>query len=232
MLVRHAQASAGDDDYDQLSDLGLRQARVLGEHWARLGFCPDTVYLGSLKRHRQTVEEVAGAFAEQGLEWPEGRVLEHFDEHAGMTVVEGAMPILAESDPVVATGMREMEEHPERRVRTYFRIFRHVTRLWVRGELSGMVPEEPWAEFRRRVSHGLAEVADAGAPLAVVFTSAGAVASAVGESLDLGEERTLELSWSVQNTGLSELLVWPSRRTLRVFNSLPHLLDEGLITWV
>ena len=232
LLVRHAQASAGSDDYDRLSDLGMRQARILGEHWARLGFQPDAVFRGSLKRQRQTLEGVAQVYAEQGLEWPEGRVLEHFDEHAGMTVVREAMPLLAESDPVVAEGVREMEGHPERRVKVYFRIFRHITRLWVRGELPGSVPGEPWPEFRQRVSRGLEEVAAVDAPLAVVFTSAGAVAAAMGESLDLEEERTLELSWSVQNSSLTELLVWPSRRTLRMFNALPHLLDEALITWV
>ena len=32
-LVRHAQASFGSDNYDQLSDLGHRQSRLLGGHF-------------------------------------------------------------------------------------------------------------------------------------------------------------------------------------------------------
>ena len=30
-LIRHGQASFGSDDYDQLSQLGIRQAEVTGE---------------------------------------------------------------------------------------------------------------------------------------------------------------------------------------------------------
>jgi broad specificity phosphatase PhoE len=33
ILVRHGQASAFEDNYDRLSSLGERQARLLGESW-------------------------------------------------------------------------------------------------------------------------------------------------------------------------------------------------------
>lgn len=36
-LVRHAQASFLEQDYDKLSKLGKTQARLLGEYWARRG---------------------------------------------------------------------------------------------------------------------------------------------------------------------------------------------------
>ena len=37
-LVRHGQASFGADDYDQLSELGRRQAVQLGRYWAQRGW--------------------------------------------------------------------------------------------------------------------------------------------------------------------------------------------------
>src|SRR5690606_40460973 len=37
LLVRHAQASFGTDDYDRLSELGRQQARWLGEYFAARG---------------------------------------------------------------------------------------------------------------------------------------------------------------------------------------------------
>ena len=36
-LVRHAQASFGKADYDQLSELGVNQSRWLGEYFRRQG---------------------------------------------------------------------------------------------------------------------------------------------------------------------------------------------------
>ncbi|MFQ5527850.1 MAG: hypothetical protein ACE5GX_16530 [Thermoanaerobaculia bacterium] len=43
LLVRHGQASAGSADYDRLSELGERQSRLLGRHWAGHGLELDRV---------------------------------------------------------------------------------------------------------------------------------------------------------------------------------------------
>ena len=54
-LFRHGQASFGAADYDQLSDKGCEQARILGAFWQ--GFSIDSqLYSGDLSRHIQTFE--------------------------------------------------------------------------------------------------------------------------------------------------------------------------------
>jgi broad specificity phosphatase PhoE len=59
-LVRHGQASFGKADYDQLSEKGIKQSRLLGEHWRSLD-APDKYYTGDLLRHGQTHEHfIAG----------------------------------------------------------------------------------------------------------------------------------------------------------------------------
>ena len=58
-LVRHGQASFASENYDQLSPLGERQARQLGEHWVALGLRFDRVYIGPKQRHLQTQAAVA-----------------------------------------------------------------------------------------------------------------------------------------------------------------------------
>ena len=60
-LVRHGQASFGAADYDQLSELGQRQAERLGAYWAERGQGFDAVLMGSLKRHAQTWAGIARA---------------------------------------------------------------------------------------------------------------------------------------------------------------------------
>jgi broad specificity phosphatase PhoE len=49
-VIRHAQASFGQDDYDRLSELGFRQARLLEAFFNRIGTRFQAIYSGSLKR--------------------------------------------------------------------------------------------------------------------------------------------------------------------------------------
>ncbi len=58
-LVRHGQASFGKSDYDNLSEAGHEQAYVLGKDFARRGITPSLLVSGSMKRHRQTLAEIA-----------------------------------------------------------------------------------------------------------------------------------------------------------------------------
>ena len=56
ILIRHAQASFGHENYDNLSDLGHDQATLLGSLFDRLKIAPDRVIIGTQKRHEQTLE--------------------------------------------------------------------------------------------------------------------------------------------------------------------------------
>jgi len=232
VLVRHAQASIESEHYDQLSPLGERQSRILGEHWARTGLAPDAVFLGPLARHRQTAEQVEDVFKHHGRTWPVAQVLPDFDEHAGMEVVEEALPLVAARDPEVAAWARAMEEEPEQRVQFYFKIFRRLTRLWSMDALPGVSAHESWSAFRQRIAAGMARMEAGEGVVSVAFTSAGSMAAAVAHGLELSDVKTLELSWAVHNTGLSEFIERRGDLVLRTFNALPHLVDEELVTWV
>ena len=60
-LIRHGQASFGEEVYDKLSPMGIRQARVLARHLARLNPSFDMVYCGTMERQRVTAQEVLGS---------------------------------------------------------------------------------------------------------------------------------------------------------------------------
>ena len=55
-LIRHGQASFGSDNYDQLSDLGRRQATLMGEFLRDTGIVLDAAYSGDLSRQRETAQ--------------------------------------------------------------------------------------------------------------------------------------------------------------------------------
>ena len=56
ILIRHAQASFGQENYDNLSELGHDQAALLGSLFDKLNIAPDRVVIGTQKRHQQTLE--------------------------------------------------------------------------------------------------------------------------------------------------------------------------------
>ena len=48
-LVRHGQASFGKEDYDNLSEIGLKQAFLLGKYFKTLNIKFDKIFVGTLK---------------------------------------------------------------------------------------------------------------------------------------------------------------------------------------
>src|SRR5690606_36194887 len=51
-LIRHGQASFGADDYDVLSEIGIRQAEILGRLFSQLGLGFDRCLSGELRRQQ------------------------------------------------------------------------------------------------------------------------------------------------------------------------------------
>jgi broad specificity phosphatase PhoE len=65
-LIRHGQASFGEADYDNLSELGAEQAMHLGKWFASAQIKPTRLIAGGLRRHQQTSRAWAQGFVEQG----------------------------------------------------------------------------------------------------------------------------------------------------------------------
>ncbi len=232
ILVRHGQASAGAEDYDQLSGRGYEQARLLGEQWAAEGLAPDSVYVGPRKRHRQTAETVAGALSDA---WPEPVFFDGFDEHDAYEVLMHSIPVLAETDAWVAERAECYTADGQVASRAYFDLYKEVTRRWVRGELAlDGTPFEPWPDFRSRVEAALAEVIqrEGRGRTVVVVTSSGPVSVAAGLALGLDDEGMMALSWNVQNIAVTEVLYDGESTALKTFNALPRMVGDGYRTLV
>ena len=235
VLVRHGQASSLTvGDYDQLSALGTRQSRELGEYWAARARVFDHVYVGPRKRHAQTHAEVAAAYAARTLALPAPRYLDALDEHHGMLVVREAIPELARKDAELAA-MVERIARGDADGAEFLRVFRRVMRAWA----DGAVPQrddgpESFHAFRVRVREGVREMivgAQHGQRIAA-FTSAGAIAAAVCDALGIDDARAMDLSFAIRNASVCELRYSGERASLSVFNATPHLDDDALLTMV
>jgi broad specificity phosphatase PhoE len=232
-MVRHGQASFHADDYDQLSTLGVEQARLLAVHWAELKLSFDQVYVGPRQRHAQTMDAVAAIYRERGLNWPKPVKLPELDEHFGVEVLIRSLPELMRRDPAIREMKEKWRKDSDTAQRDFLRLYQKVTRMWVRRELR--LPDlEAWHEFRDRVSRGLAKITDgAGSKKKVVaFSSAGPVAAAMGHALNLDDEKTFDLSWTVRNSACTEFLFSRGRFSLVAFNAVAHLTNPQLLTFI
>ncbi len=233
-LVRHAQASFLEPDYDKLSPTGATQARVLGEYWARHRIVFDRVCTGPRFRHRDTEKAVREAYATHGLNFPESVMLPEFDEFQGDVVLEKSLPRLIHTDSHIReldAAVRAANSPPQRR-RNFQKLFETVVTRWVKGELS-VDGVESWQAFLARVHRGLSQfLSSTGkSETCAIFTSGGPVAASVQRALHLSPEQTLQVAWMPRNCSYSEFLFSGDRFTLSTFNSFQHLDDPTLLTY-
>jgi len=234
LLIRHAQASFLSQNYDKLSDLGKKQARLLGEYWAKRNTGFDRAWTGPCVRHKDTARLARDACVHAGLQFPESVVVPEFDEYQGDEVLQRSLPRLLESSDRI----RELHKAFEKsdgsyeKFKTFQKMFEAVISMWVDGKIS---PDgvESWTQFSTRVNQGLTQILSASrhGERVVVFTSGGPIALAVQRALQLTPQNTLRVSWMSQNCSVSEFLFSKDRFTLSIFNSFPHLDDSTLQTY-
>lgn len=233
-LVRHGQASFGAADYDQLSDLGETQARLLGQHWARMGIGFDRAFHGPRVRQRRSAELAAMAMKRAGAPLPDLVQIEALDELRFDGVVMGALPVLAERDPEIRTLLGDIGTLADGGLppASFQNRLERLFQLWVRAPdpIEGV---EQWSDFSSRIDGVLREMRrDARKGLRVVgFTSAGAIAASLQLALSVQPHVAVDVMWRVRNASITEFLFSSDRFTLSSFNGTPHLEDGALITY-
>jgi len=224
LAVRHAQAAFASADYDQLSELGHRQAELLGE-WLAATHAPFTaVACGGMRRHRETLDAIERATARRGIATVEARCIAGLDEFDHRDVLATFARRHAD-DPVV----RDAEGGASRDMRAIYRFLRAALLRWSEGGLDDAV-REPWSAFKRRVRDAGRElVALAGEhPRLLVVTSGGVLAQLAAAALEVPDARAIELNLSVRNSAISEFRAVDRRLWLSSWNTVPHLAQPEL----
>jgi broad specificity phosphatase PhoE len=215
-LVRHGQASFGADDYDQLSELGHRQAHRLGEHFAHAGVKFDALMAGTLLRQQQTLQGILSAMGEGGehLQW------EGLNEYDSLAVIATIHP-----EPLVKPDSPEV-------YRQHFRLLRQGLAAWMAGTTQprGM---PSWVDFSKGVATALDHVrAHHHGKNVLLVSSGGPIATAVSQVLGVNPETTIELNLRIRNTAVTEFAFTPKRHMLVSYNALPHLDARDHAGWI
>jgi broad specificity phosphatase PhoE len=229
-LIRHAQASFGDEDYDHLSDLGIRQARILGDYFALLGMEFQAFYSGEMERQTDTAEKVM-PLLQKDYEESELHVTSEFNECSSRAIIRAQISDMMREDPSVSEDWNRFYTN----MRSFQRIFERAMLRWISGgcDIPGI---ETWQAFTKRVRAGLRNIMEVNGrkKRVAVFTSAGPISAVMQMALGLSDEETIRLSYQIRNTSVSVFKYGDNKFSLSSFNSVAHLEyrnEEGLITY-
>lgn len=213
-LIRHAQASFGAADYDQLSTLGERQARLLGEVLVPRLARVDAAYAGTMRRHQQTATAALAA-------WPDGPALQvhaGFNEFDHQEVLIRHKPAYSNRILMAADLARTLQPR-----KAFQAVFDAAAARWLNGDHDAEYAES-WPVFRARCVAALHEVIAATGPSrhAAVFTSGGTISAIAQELLGLPDDRVFALNRTLVNAGVTKVLYSANGVYLSTFNDHSH----------
>jgi broad specificity phosphatase PhoE len=213
-LVRHGQASFGAADYDQLSETGVAQARVLGEALRERLPRVDAVVTGTLARHRQTADACLAAL---GVELEQRRAA-GFNEFDHEEIIVRHTPGYADRTRM----MQDLAETPDPR-RAFQDVFTQAVARWVGGRHDDEYSES-WPAFRERCIRALdGLIQELGSSRsALVFTSGGPITAICQDLLGIPDTHAFRLNWALANCGVTKVVYGERGRFLSTLNEHGH----------
>jgi len=236
-VIRHAQASIHKDDYDQLSDLGIQQAKILAQHIVDHQIYFDKIYLGTLKRHQQTAHEIQSAYKEKGIVGKEEKTA-LLNEHQSPRVVRFILQKVLNNE-----SFAQLKQYKEKIKKAkgdnpkskYLALFDEVSIAWAKGEIDTKgLDVEDFFTFKNRVEKITDHILEQtkGSEHIAIVSSGGPTAVIVGKALGLSNEKIMELNTIILNSAITTFHFKKDRFSLHQFNTTPHLKQAEMLTYV
>jgi broad specificity phosphatase PhoE len=199
LVIRHGQASFGQDNYDVLSDLGHQQSRAVGALLRELNWVPDRMVTGTLTRQKDTLSSMGFDQA------PE--------EHAGFNEYDFADLLNARFKgdiPDLIKGDRKV----------HFRTLKETVYAWQDDAFDGA--SETYGAFSNRVEAARTFATDTDAKRVLVVSSGGVIGQMTSVALGASNRQMMNLNLQIKNTMFSG----PSF-SLHEFNATPHFMSPA-----
>ncbi|WP_105245965.1 histidine phosphatase family protein [Psychrobacter sp. Marseille-P5312] len=249
LLARHGQASFGQANYDQLSELGGIQAQMLGEHYANTQRRIDAIFTGSLVRQQDSARHFwqrYQSFASRDqsqtpplvstidLDNTDRHVLPQFDEFNHQDVLMKSHPAFGNRAAIAAEIAQA--EVPSKRLAE---LFDQAMQRWHGGECDDDYLES-WPQFNDRAQLALEQVRQKVVDMSLnrdstvlVFTSGGVIAAITAQLLKQGSSTAYQINKSLVNTGVTAITFKNERTRLLSLNEYSHLFSagKGFVTW-
>lgn len=205
-LVRHAQASFGAADYDNLSELGHLQSNLLGNYFSERNIQFDTTITGSMKRHIQTSEGILSSTQSGPTQIDAGWNEFDFDN-----IVRAYLSIYPEQKPDEKAPRSE-----------WYKVLRNAMHTWSEGNLS-TYSGESWADFVGRVKTSAQMIQQSPYKTVLVVTSGGAMAIFLMTLLNCSVAQAINFNLQIKNTSVNQFYFNKGGFQLSSFNNVPHL---------
>lgn len=232
-LIRHGQAAFGARDYDQLSPIGERQARIVGHHMRRCLPHLDGLCSGGLVRQDRTAEIARGSMGDSP---PPLRTVPAFAEYDHVALFKAYLPSFLADPENGADSLEALLAD----ARLLERALRHVLASWMNGLPHDGSPVQPWPDFCQNAVTAVERLLDACGSQSrlAVFTSGGVITALLRTVLGLSQRRALALTVSLYNASITQFY-FPKERPisealLMGYNNITHLEmtgDRELITF-
>jgi len=237
-LIRHAQASFGAANYDQLSSLGRQQASAIGDYFLNCEQSFDQVYHGAMWRQRETAELIVES-AQLSTDMQLETALNEFDSERLLTYY---MPILANSSDEFER-LINAEQPWHTRAANFEKVFRALMHLW---HQDANCPFESWLDFKARVLNFLnsfanQKIADGQNKNIALVTSGGVIGVILQAILGLTPDKLLDLNLMIYNASVTEIYCMPDNNAeegqfnqfrLSSFNNISGLLMANKPEWI
>ncbi len=220
-LVRHAQASFGMEDYDNLSTMGIQQSTHIPKHFDIASDKVYALYSGDMKRHLQTV---ANSFGE--MEHTVDAGLNEFDHE---NVLRVHRPEIADRE--VAAKLVMSQPNPKRFLEDEFDIS---MMKWMNEEGTSSY-NESFKAFSGRTLNSLNEIIAKARKEkqkeVVAITSGGVISFLAAHVLGAPLSKIPSLNLSVVNTSVTSFVFDDKRISLGYFNNYSHL-PKDMVTYI
>ncbi len=221
-LIRHGQASFSKRDYDQLSEIGIKQSTILGEALKQRKSTPSYVLGGSMQRHHETAFNCKKTFDAQ-MEYIENS---QWNEYDHMELIAKHQPGLGNFDQLAH--YIKNQTHPNKALQ---QLLNNALHDWMEDKHNYATT---WLEFKERVWFGLNELASRldKRETAWVFTSGGPITVAMLKLLGLKDQQFMSLQGKIVNSSITKIVVGKSGLALSTYNDYSHLeFEPSLITY-
>ena len=247
LLARHGQASFGQENYDQLSELGSIQAQMLGQHYASTQRSIDAIFTGSLVRQQNSARHFWDSYQSSvdtnsdisslsaiDLNVPDSYVLPQFDEFNHKDVFIKSNPAFSSQGAIAAEIAKA--EVPMTRLAE---LFDNAMQRWHSGDYDHDYIES-WSQFNERAKRALEQIRLKITTLnlsrdstVLVFTSGGVIAAITAQLLQQGSQSAYQLNKSLVNTGVTSVTLKEQESRLLSLNEYSHLFADGkrFVTW-
>lgn len=212
VLVRHGQASFGKANYDKLSDLGIQQAKWLGEYFAYNDIAFDALWRGDMLRHQETAIGMLEGLNSSVITTDDVGIYKGLNEFDFQAIADAFI----KTDPAAKP---EKNAPPAE----FYRLLRKSMLAWSAGRLDNFEIPESWSEFQNRVMSVLDAAVNSGKKRVVLSTSGGAIAMMVSQVLGADAATMVNLNLQIRNTSITQIFANKHGTHLHQFNAIPHL---------